>query len=168
MARRRRGHQRSGSVVRNALWIVVAGGFLGLSAFVLARPDAMPVVVTPEPWTDGRVRVEVKNGGGVSGMAWGATKQLRGRGFDVVGYGNASSFDHERPSVVIDRVGDPSLARAVAEALGIDNVVSEPDANLYVDVSVVLGAEWTAAEETTTTEGAVGAASWLPNPGSDR
>lgn len=165
MSRRRRAKRGSG-VVGNALWIVVAGGFLGLSAFVLNRPEVVAPVVEPELWTEGRVRVEVKNGGGVSGMAWGATKQLRGRGFDVVGYGNAASFDHERASVVIDRVGDLELARAVAEALGIDNVVSEPDANLYVDVSVVLGAEWTAAEPTTTAS--AGDASWLPNPGLDR
>lgn len=165
---RRRNVRRGSGAVGNALWVIVAGGFLGLSAFVLNRPDSVTVPAAPEVWADGRVRVEVKNGGGISGMAWGATKQLRGRGFDVVGYGNASSFDHDRPSVVIDRVGDPELARAVAEALGIDNVLSEPDANLYVDVSVVLGADWKAAAAETTAEASGSGSSWAPDRGLDR
>ena len=95
-----------------------------------------------EGWDGERVRVEVLNGGGVSGMAVQATDRLRDYGVDVVDVGNALPFDRERPSVVIDRVGRTDMARAVAEALGIDNVQSDPDPNLYVDVSVVLGAEW--------------------------
>jgi hypothetical protein len=96
-----------------------------------------------EPWTGERVRVEVLNGGGVPGMARTATERLRAAGFDVVEFGNAPSFDSERPSTVVDRVGRDDVARAVAEALGIDNVLSEPDPNLYVDVTVVLGGAWT-------------------------
>ena len=42
----------------------------------------------------------------------------------------------------MDRVGRPELARAVAEVLGIRNVRSDPDSDLYVDVSVVLGSDW--------------------------
>lgn len=165
---RRRTSNRGSDTLRNALWVLVAGGFLALSAFVLTRPDGVVVPEAPALWTEGRVRVEVENGGGVSGMAWGATKQLRERGFDVVEYGNARSFDHERPSVVIDRVGEPDLARAVAEALGIDNVLSEPDANLYVDVSVVLGADWTAAAPVATTAASGGGSYWPPDQGLDR
>jgi len=43
---------------------------------------------------------------------------------------------------VIDRVGRTDQAQAVAKALGIDNVLSEPNPNLYVDVTVVLGRAW--------------------------
>jgi predicted NBD/HSP70 family sugar kinase len=39
--------------------------------------------------------------------------------------------------VVIDRVGRPDLAEAVANALGIPNVLTQPDPNLFVDVTVV-------------------------------
>lgn len=88
-----------------------------------------------------RVRVEVLNGGGRRGMARAATDHLRDRGFDVVYYGNARSFDHDS-SVVYDRVEVPEQARAVAEALGIPVVRTEPDPNLYLDVTVVLGAAW--------------------------
>ena len=68
-------------------------------------------------------------------------EQLRDHGFDVVFFGNAGSFGRDS-SVVLDRVGAMEAARGVADALGIRNVRSEPDSNLYLDVSVVLGADW--------------------------
>lgn len=70
-----------------------------------------------------------------------ATDALRGSGFDVVFFGNAGTFDRDS-SVVLDRVGTLEPARDVADALGIRHVRSEPDSNLYLDVTVVLGTEW--------------------------
>jgi len=90
---------------------------------------------------DGRVRVEVLNGGGFAGAAREATETLRGLGFDVVYFGNAGSFDRDS-SVVLDRMGALGRARDVADALGIRNLRSEPDSNLYLDVTVVLGRDW--------------------------
>jgi hypothetical protein len=94
-------------------------------------------VETPEE----RVRVEVLNGGGHAGAARRATQELRDAGFDVVLTGNAGSWDQDS-SVVLDRVGKSDWAEAVAAALGISNVVSQRDTNLFVDVSVVLGKDW--------------------------
>ena len=93
-------------------------------------------------WNGARVRVDVQNGGGVTGMARSAMEILRPAGFDVVKFGNARAFDPERPSAVIDRVGRIDAARAIAKALGIDNVLSDPNPNLYVDVTVVVGSTW--------------------------
>lgn len=92
-----------------------------------------------------RITVEVRNAGGVQGMARSATDFLRGAGYDVVTLGNAESFDQDR-SVVIDRVGEMRMARLVAETLGVDSVISEPDPELFVDVTVRLGAEWAPPE----------------------
>ena len=120
----------------------------GSAPFVEATAINQPVV-------DRRVTVEVLNAGGVSGVAREATAALRSAGFDVVSFGNARSFDQVE-SVVVDRIGDPNPALSVASVLGIRNVRSEPDSNLYLDISVLLGSQWlppvdsTQSEETTT------------------
>lgn len=127
---------------------VAAWGSVLASALLLAsavsqwipRERAGTSADLPE-FPDRRIRVEVLNGGGIPGMARAATEGLRALGFDVVGMGNAASFGHDS-SVVLARLGNLEDARAVAEALGIAAVVSEPDTGLYVDVTVRLGADW--------------------------
>ncbi len=124
-------------------------------------PDAPATTTVERP--EGRVRVEVLNAGGVSGMARDATRRLRSVGFDVVDFRSARPFDSQRPSAVIDRVGRTDVAQAVADALGIDNVQSEPGPNFYVDVSVLLGSEWTTPNATGATHaGASDRAWWDP------
>lgn len=87
-------------------------------------------------------RVEVLNGSGRSGMARAVTGRLRAAGFDVVFFGNAPASAGDT-TVVIDRIGDDAVARAVAEHLGIGRVISQPDTALYLDATVVLGTDWT-------------------------
>jgi hypothetical protein len=99
------------------------------------------VVERPIPSHGARIRVEVLNAGGVRGMAAEARDGLRNEGFDVVHYGNASTFGREA-SVVLHRSGDLSAAQAVAAALGIQEVRSEPDSTLLVEVTVLLGSTW--------------------------
>jgi len=151
----------------SALVVAVVG--VGVAALRDGPPNVRPVqssaplsapILVPAP--QGRVRVEVLNAGGVSGMAREVTGVLREGGFDVVDFGNASSVDPERPSSVIDRIGRPDLAQAVADALGIDNVLSEPNPNLYVDVSVLLGSEWTRPDPVRDEERRGGRAWWDP------
>ena len=102
----------------------------------VARPDgAAPSAA--------RVRVEVLNGAGTGGIAREATDRLRDAGFDVVFFGNAPRFDHAT-STVLARSGDAEAARRVGALLGIGDVRAEPDPELYLDVTVVLGADWVA------------------------
>ena len=89
----------------------------------------------------GRVRVEVLNAGGTAGMARRATDHLRDRGFDVVYFGNADTFGQDS-TVVLDRAARPRAAAAVGEALGTPWIESQPDTNLYLDVTVLLGSGW--------------------------
>ena len=130
--------------------VLLAVGALAGSAFSQWRgPGAAPAgrARAPEPAAPAapaeRVRVEVLNGGGRADMARRATEHLRERGFDVVFYGNADTFDRDT-TVVLDRVGRPELARAVASALGRApvEVRGEADTTRFVDVTVVLGASW--------------------------
>lgn len=92
-----------------------------------------------------RVRVEVLNGAGRAGLAREATERLRDRGLDVVYFGNAREFGRDS-TVVLDRVGREENARAVAEALGITAIRSEPDSTLLLDVTVILGRDWPATQ----------------------
>ena len=147
-----------------SLFIVLIAGTILLR---LPEESALldEVTAVNQPVVDGRVTVEVLNAGGVSGVAREATAALRSAGFDVVSFGNANSFDQVE-SVVVDRIGDPNPALSVASVLGIRNVRSEPDSNLYLDISVLLGSQWlppvdsTQSEETTTVWWDLW--SWLP------
>jgi hypothetical protein len=108
-----------------------------------------------------RVRVEVLNAGGVSGQARAATDRLREIGFDVVSFGNAGTFDREITAVV-DRVGRPELAQAVARVLGVEAIVSDPDPNLFVDVTVLLGMDWIGEDAAGAAAGATDREAWDP------
>jgi len=144
--------------------VLAVGIFLGSAIAQWTRgsgaPEGEPTgsvrLAPPE-----RVRVEVVNGGGVDGMGAEAMDYLREVGFDVVELGNHPDYLRDGTvrdsSVVLDRVGRPAWARSVAEALDVSRVTQEPDSNLLVDVTVVLGAQWVvpmrpgprAVEETT-------------------
>ena len=158
-----RGSARSRDAVRAKTALLLLGCIILVAVGVnLGRdtPGDLEASTQAVSWNGGRVRVEVQNGGGVTGMASAATERLRPAGFDVVEFGNLRPFDPDRRSVVIDRVGRSDYARAVAKALGIDNVQSDPDPNLYVDVSVLLGSEWAGREEGTEEDQSEAAAAW--------
>ncbi len=93
---------------------------------------------TAPPVSRARIRVEVRNGSGVPGAAERVTELLRRRGFDVVDFGNADRFDHERTHV-LDRIGNPGYARDVAAVLQGVPIESAPDSSLYLDVTVMIG-----------------------------
>jgi hypothetical protein len=86
-------------------------------------------------------RVEVLNASGRSGMARAVTQRLRDAGFDVVYFGNAPASAGDS-TIVLDRVGDDNVARAIARHLGIVRVATEPDTALYLEATVVLGKDW--------------------------
>ncbi len=92
-------------------------------------------------WEGRRIRVEVLNGAGVVQLARRATDQLREAQFDVVYYGNAEEFDRDT-SVAIARMDSVEPARRVADELGLRKVTHDPDRNLYLDVTVILGKDW--------------------------
>ncbi len=128
------------------LGIVLAAGIFIGSAVSQWYPLPSQEVVAPPPLNStaaglGRVRVEVLNAGGKEGMARLATDHLRDRGFDVVYFGNAEDFGQDS-TVVLDRTARPQAAAAVGRALGTPWVESQPDTNLYLDVTVLLGSGW--------------------------
>lgn len=142
-----RGKAGRGLTTRQRIPLAVGIVVLVVLGVQLGSEGTGPVEEVAEPrlWEDGRVRVEVLNAGGISGRARDATFALREAGFDVVDFGNADGWDPANPvleSTVSDRVGRLDVAQAVAARLGINNVLSDPDPNLFVDVTVVVGREW--------------------------
>ena len=91
-----------------------------------------------------RIRVEILNATATPRLAQGATRLLRDRGFDVVATGNSPS--RRDSTIVLDRTNHPEWARLVASVLGRGTAVeTRPDTSRYVDVTVLLGADWTSA-----------------------
>ncbi len=86
------------------------------------------------------LQIEVLNGTSEPKAAQRLTEALRLGGFDVVDMGNYKSSSVER-TTVIGRTGDKSAAMSVASFLGVDKnrVLQQPDKNLYLDVSVIIG-----------------------------
>lgn len=109
----------------------------------LAAPgDSLPAAPgnLPEGWEE-RVRVEVLNGYGEPGAASEAASRLRAMGFDVVFFGNASSFGHDS-TVVLLRSDDRRGVRRLADSLGVAGVDVRPEPELYLDGTVLLGPDW--------------------------
>lgn len=88
-----------------------------------------------------RPRVEVLNGMGAPGAAERAARRLRGMGFDVVYFGNADHYGYDR-TLVLARSGDVEAAHDVADSLGVEEVERRPEPSLYLDGTVILGADW--------------------------
>jgi hypothetical protein len=86
-----------------------------------------------------RIKVEVLNATRTKGLARKATLYLRDRGFDVVGSGNVA--EQRATTIVYDRSNHPDWARLVGRAMGAPST-SRPDSSRYLDVSVLIGADW--------------------------
>ena len=102
----------------------------------LAPPDRIAVLVP-----DGvRIKVEVLNASGQRGLARRATFALRDAGFDVVRFANDPA--RRDSTLVLARSGNEGWAALVARALGGARVEARPDSSRYLDVTVLLGADW--------------------------
>lgn len=130
--------------------LVVVGLFVAALAYgaftrVLHPPQTVVQQARQEQAAvQGQVQLEILNGTLADGVAARTKAYLRGiGGFDVVDTRNAPRRDHDS-TVVFDRVGNPEAARRIARALGLDasRVRSDPRSDLYVDATVVLGADY--------------------------
>ena len=123
-----------------ALLLVVGLGWAGWR-FWTARTDPLDTYAPSDARApEGtRIKVEVLNGTRTKGLARRATIYLRDRGFDVVGSGTESA--PRATTVVYNRSSHPEWARLVARAINAP-VVNRPDSSRYLDVTVILGADW--------------------------
>lgn len=117
---------------------VVAAAIIAAWLVWLARPD-----VPAPPGSDGAtVVIEVLNATDRGGLARIATMRLRERGIDVVAFGNAS--EPVDSTLLVVRRGDERAAERVRRALGVGRVLVDRDSSLFLDVTVLLGADFAA------------------------
>ena len=93
------------------------------------------------PGEGDRVIVEVLNATDVTGLARGATRQLRDAGLDVVYFGSDTSRALDSTEVLVRR-GDAAAGERVRQALGTGRVRTAPDPARLVDITVRLGADF--------------------------
>lgn len=141
------GEQQRSSLLNLAL--IVGGLAAAALLFALVRGSLSPAAGTnagpgmpPGEQLGAIIQVAVRNGCGVAGAASRTARYLRDRGFDVIEVGNYHSFDREQ-TVVLDRIGMPSLAREVAAALDLpkERVQTAVRATYTLDAVIILGAD---------------------------
>ena len=109
----------------------------------------LPAAARPD---GSRVRVRILNGAGAPGVAQDAQPLLVDMGAEVTLSGNADRFDYATTQVVYYDDEHLDDARAVAEALGVGEVVKSLNELAVVDVTVVVGADFLAAHPAAQTE----------------
>jgi hypothetical protein len=129
---------------RILLALMVVGALAWFAVRVLNGRTRDTVVAVPDnakPPAGVRIKVEVLNGTRTKGLARRATQLLREHGFDVVGSG--TNPDQMATTLVLDRSGHPDWAARVGRAMN-GTVLERPDSSRYLDVTVILGADWRA------------------------
>lgn len=116
--------------------VLILAGFIYSAVRQWTQAPKAPMPVEPKV-----VRVEVLNGCGEAGLAKKVTDFLRIKGFDVVNMGNAESFEFPE-TIVVDRVGDMTSAWKLARAVGVNNVIQQKDADLLLEVTLILGKDY--------------------------
>lgn len=125
-------------VVMIALAVVVLVAVASL-VWRFVNPPVSPLTNEEDPRSV--IQVEVVNASGRPGAGRKVMEFLRLRGFDVVEIGN----DTVRPrrSVVIDRVGDRTSARKVAQSLGVADslITTDLDSMRFLQSSIIIGSD---------------------------
>lgn len=120
------------------LVVAVAAAVVGARVWYARSPMAALGDTTSAPQGQ-RVKVEVLNASGVSGLARRATFLLRDRGFDVVGWGNDPRGSRNE-TLILDYTDKPEAAERLARVLGGAQVERGTDSlDRGLDLTVKLG-----------------------------
>ncbi len=87
------------------------------------------------------IRVEVLNATDTKGLARRAMLVLRDAGFDVVFFGNTT--ERADTTRILDRSGHSDWAALALKAIGPANAVEMPDSSRFLDLTVLVGRNWT-------------------------
>jgi hypothetical protein len=87
------------------------------------------------------IRVEVLNATDTKGLARRAMLVLRDAGFDVVFFGNTT--ERADTTRILDRSGHTDWAALASKTMGRANAVEMPDSSRFLDLTVLVGRNWT-------------------------
>ncbi len=88
------------------------------------------------------LRVEVLNGTNQNGLAKKTSQYLKDNKLDVIIISNAK-FDTIAETMIIDRLKENcAYGKYVAKKLNCNNVMSDIDSSLYIDVTVIIGNDY--------------------------
>lgn len=112
----------------------------------LFAPSAIPTPVIedlPQMMREENARIMVHNGTSVFGLAGDTQTFLQGRGFNVVGVGNADSSTYPTTQI-LDFGSHPNTTRYLAQVMGIPplNISYSNRSAADHDVLVILGNDW--------------------------
>ncbi len=137
-----RGPRKSRKILNGIIIVLVAVvAYIGYSYLSTSMKMVKVEKKSPEPLKI--IQVDVLNGCGVKGVGAKFTDFLRRNNIDVVEFKNYKTFQVPH-TLVLDRMGDMSKARRVAEAIGVSeqNIIQEINPDYFVDVSVVIGMDY--------------------------
>jgi hypothetical protein len=120
-----------------ACWLPVRG--LAVSAALLipgCKPEEKPI-----PFIPNTGQIQILNGCGKSGAAEQFRNYLTDRGFDIIEFGNAGSWNYAH-TLVIARTGNEPVARDLAKVLDTDNLIHLSDPLALVDATVIIGKDY--------------------------
>ena len=93
------------------------------------------------------VRIQVLNGVGTPGIGQAVDRKLEGAGYRIVLTDNARSFDFDETRILVYREDEESLAAAeqVRQRLGVGTIQVSRQPQSVVDLTIVVGSDFTAA-----------------------
>lgn len=86
-------------------------------------------------------QIQILNGCGKPGAAEAFRNYLTDRGFDIIEFGNASSWNYAH-TLVVARTDNEPVARDLARVLNTDNLVHLFDPLALVDATVFIGKDY--------------------------
>lgn len=116
-------------------------GLLRLCALSLAAALWGCKEEKPQAFIPNTGQIQVLNGCGKSGAAELFRNYLTDRGFDIIEFGNAGSWNYAH-TIVVARTANEPVARDLAKVLDTDNLIHLFDPMAMVDATVFIGKDY--------------------------
>lgn len=97
--------------------------------------------VKEAPFIPNTGQIQILNGSGVSGVAEDMRNFLTEKGFDVVEFGNADSWNYPQ-TLIIARTKNTAVARDIAKLLDTPNWFPLLDSSYLVEATVIVGQDY--------------------------